>query len=169
MSEEHALHQAFELHHSTAVMMLARSKIDKRPNDPYYGYRDLARYVHAGLAEPLDTKDVYLRLLACAKAERLPLPTIGHMQALMSMVWNENAIPSGVEQEFHRICHSVNEALCFEIGQFATDSMKALAATLRVDLQVHMGYQNEPSEPPVQAEVEKTIPLVTPDGKPTLH
>lgn len=171
-----AMDQAFQHHYSTAVMMLARSKIDRRPNDPYYGYRDLAKYVHTGLTEPLDTSDVYLRLLAVCKAERTPLPTLGHMQALMSMVWDTSAIPVTMEQDFHQICHRVNETLCFEIGQFATDSMKALAATLRVDLQVQMGYQNEPDAPAAAPQPESAptsdggdTTVAKADSKHTLH
>jgi hypothetical protein len=174
-AEHQAVHQAFEHHHSTAVMMLARSKIERRPNDPYYGYRDLARYVHAGLTDPMDKQDMYLRLLACAKAERLALPSLGHMQALMSMVWDAHAIPAHLEADFHEVCHRVNETLCYEIGKFATDSMKALAATLRVDLQVKMAYDEtqEPTQgvaPAPQPEADtKAAPSANDGSKPTLH
>jgi hypothetical protein len=143
MSDAHDMEQSFQHHHATAVMLLARSKIEKRPDDPYYGYRDLARYIHDGIREPFDHKELYLRMMACAKAERLPLPSIGHMQALMAMVWDAQAIPPQYESQFHQVCHHVSEALCYDIGSFATDSMKSLAATLRVDLQVSLGYQNE--------------------------
>jgi hypothetical protein len=137
------LDRAYQQLHATAVMILAKSKIDKKPHDPYYGYRNLARFVHEALnTEPVDYDQVYLRLLAAAKAERSALPTLGHMQALMALVW-DMTIPPAHECEFAQVCQRVNEALCYEIGMFATDSMKAVAATLHVDLQVQMGYAEE--------------------------
>jgi hypothetical protein len=153
-------------------MMLARSRIDPHPHDPMYGYRDLARYVQDGFKEPFDRTDLYLRLLAAAKAERTALPTLTHMQALMSMVWESDMIPAKYETEFQSVCHHISETLCFDIGKYATESMKALAQTLRVELNVQMGYEQDESpkmevsqEAPAKEETQ-TMPLT---GKPTIH
>lgn len=136
------LDRAFQQLHAAAVMILAKSKIEKRPADPYYGYRDLARFVHEGLKEPFDSDHLYLRLLAACKAERSALPTLGHMQALMSLVWGIEVDPR-YAHEFAQVCHRISETLCYDVGMFATDSMRALAATLKVDLQVQLGYSED--------------------------
>jgi hypothetical protein len=172
------LDRAYQQLHATAVMILAKSKINKRLHDPYYGYRELAAFVHEGVTDPLDEDQLYLRLLAACKAERSALPTLGHMQALMSLIWSIDVAPKH-EQAFSQVCHRVNEALCYEIGMFATDSMKSVAACLHVDLQVQMGYAEEPAAatiaPPEQSpevltsDSGKDAEGKVPSPKPVLH
>lgn len=159
----------YQKHRQRAVMLLARSRVDPNPADPLYGYRDLAQYIAQGFNEPFDNMDLYLRLLACAQAENSALPSITHMTRLMSMVWESNIVPPQHEQAFHHACHHVSESLCYDIGKFATDSMKSIAQTLRVELQVQMGYEKDTPEAEPQKPPEDVPAFTIEPGKPTLH
>lgn len=168
------LREVFESHHRKTVAILSNAKSKPDKADPLYGYSDLATYVSQGFKEPLDRTDLYLRLLACSRAERMALPSIAHMRALMSAVWANDLVPPKYRHTFEHICHQVSESLCYDIGKFATDSMKSVAATLHVEITVELGYQSQEDTPVMTQEPQKRDNLyhqspTTVDGKPTTH
>ena len=173
------LNHAFEQHHQKAVMILGRHRANPNNGDGRLGYQELAAYVAEGFTEPVERTDLYLRLLACVRAERLPLPSVVHMRGLMAAIWNSDTVPPEHGQDFEQVCSSISESICYDIGKYATDSMQSIAHTLRVHLEVQMefqmggnsDYQKSSSmiQEPHQTDAPNSKPLTKVEGKPTLH
>lgn len=168
-----SLHQEYSNHLQKVVDILAYTGTESPEAVQGRLYATLAGYVAVGFTEPIDRTDLYLRLLACTRAEQLPLPSVRHMQALMTQIWN-GKVPHQGGLVLQELCQHISEVLCYEIGKFATESMQAIAATLRVDLQVELGYEQDHSDLVMTQEPQKTDdkeadPPVPVDGTKTIH
>lgn len=157
-------------HHLNAATMIRQrnSLLGKQAQSAYI---DLAVYVAEGLQpDAFDAEDFLCRLLAVFRCEGTMLPSLTHVQSVMSLVW-ATKISTEREADLQAAATALFHFIYDEFADQFMLAMKSFGAALRTPVDINASDEDAPTESEEAEPIEQVDQLdsAPPTSKSILH